>query len=84
MQMARLTLEGIKIMHRIFLADYDWKIEDGSLILDSMLNVEAFKWRDGDHFKLIFDGKTFKFEKVDPLTLFTLGVNKDGTGRCRS
>jgi hypothetical protein len=66
-------------MHRIFLGDFNWRVEDGSLVLDSMLNIEAFKWKDGDHFKLIHDGKNFRFEKIDRLTLFTLGVNRDGT-----
>lgn len=66
-------------MHRVFLGDFDWRVEDGDLVLDPMLNTNSFKWREGDHFKLVFDGNNFRFEKIDPLTLFTLGVSKDGT-----
>lgn len=59
---------------RIFLADYDWSIENGDLVLDSQLNTDQFGWTNGDYFQFKNVNGKKHLVKVDPLELFLDGA----------
>ena len=63
----------------LLLVDYDWKIENEDLVLDSLLRTDNFGWRVGDYFQFrIVDGKQ-TLVKVDPVELFSNGAKVNGT-----
>jgi len=63
----------------MFLLDYTWDIHKDRLVFDSMLDIKKYDWRTGDYFKVIYENGRYQLLKVDDLTLFALGVSKDGS-----
>jgi hypothetical protein len=53
--------------------DYTWDLGPNHILLDNELDTKKLGWRDGDCFRFFIIDGCSKFEKLDPVVVFTMG-----------